>query len=106
MEPEAVDASKRNSAHPAVDTAYAQIPDPMTFDQRVAFGTSIHRGCASDRTFNEWHFFAISQAICKYRKQHDIDGRLFLGIDTDALPVSRTKGFNNLTNLRCSGRSC
>ena len=51
----------------------------------MAFGTSGHRGSAFDRTFNEWHVLAISQAICDYRKQRGIAGPLFLGIDTHAL---------------------
>ncbi|GBL45607.1 phosphoglucomutase [Sulfuriferula multivorans] len=53
--------------------------------QRVAFGTSGHRGCAFENSFNEWHVLAISQAICQYRKQQGINGPLFLGIDTHAL---------------------
>jgi phosphoglucomutase len=51
----------------------------------VAFGTSGHRGSAFDRSFNEWHVLAITQAICHYRKAHGIGGPLFLGIDTHAL---------------------
>ena len=66
---------------------YAEVPDPSVPAQRVAFGTSGHRGSALDRTFNERHVLAISQAICLYRKQHRIDGPLFLGIDTHALSV-------------------
>ena len=56
-------------------------------EQRVAFGTSGHRGSAFDKAFNEWHILAISQAICLYRKQKKIDGPLFLGMDTHALSV-------------------
>ena len=56
-------------------------------EQRVAFGTSGHRGSAFDKAFNEWHILAISQAICQYRKQQEIDGPLFLGMDTHALSV-------------------
>ena len=55
--------------------------------QRVAFGTSGHRGSAFDKAFNEWHILAISQAICLYRAQQKIDGPLFLGMDTHALSV-------------------
>ncbi len=66
---------------------YAQVPDPSVPAQRVAFGTSGHRGSALSNTFNEWHVLAMSQAICMYRKQHRIDGPLFLGIDTHALSV-------------------
>ncbi len=64
---------------------YADRPDAGIPQQRVAFGTSGHRGSAFDRTFNEWHVLAISQAICLYRKQQKIDGPLFLGMDTHAL---------------------
>ena len=53
--------------------------------QRVAFGTSGHRGSALECSFNEAHVLAITQAICHYRKQHGIDGPLFIGIDTHAL---------------------
>ena len=68
-----------------VTAYYTEIPDAAVPRQRVAFGTSGHRGSAFDRTFNEWHVIAISQAICEYRKQRGIDGPLFLGIDTHAL---------------------
>ncbi|MEO6211009.1 MAG: phosphoglucomutase (alpha-D-glucose-1,6-bisphosphate-dependent) [Gemmatimonadaceae bacterium] len=64
---------------------YRQIPDPSIQSQRVSFGTSGHRGSAFATSFNEWHLLAISEAICRYRKQESIDGPLFLGIDTHAL---------------------
>ena len=64
---------------------YSDVPDPTVPAQRVAFGTSGHRGSALDRSFNEWHVLAITQAICHYRKAKGIDGPLFLGIDTHAL---------------------
>jgi phosphoglucomutase len=70
-----------------VTAYYTEVPDPSVPEQRVAFGTSGHRGSAFDKTFNEWHVLAISQAICRYRKQRGIDGPLFLGIDTHALSV-------------------
>jgi phosphoglucomutase len=71
---------------PRLVTAYfADRPDPALPGQRVAFGTSGHRGSAFDRTFNEWHVLAISQAICEYRKRQGISGPLFLGADTHAL---------------------
>jgi len=71
---------------PRLITAYySKLPDPSVPAQRVAFGTSGHRGCAFENSFNEWHVLAISQAICDYRKQQGIDGPLFLGIDTHAL---------------------
>ena len=66
--------------------AYVDLrPDPSEASQRVAFGTSGHRGSSFDRSFNEWHVLAISQAICDYRKQKGIIGPLFIGIDTHAL---------------------
>src|SRR5512135_81267 len=64
---------------------YTAIPDPSVPAQRVAFGTSGHRGSAFDISFNESHVLAITQAICQYRKRQGIDGPLFLGIDTHAL---------------------
>ena len=66
---------------------YTETPDPSVPAQRVAFGTSGHRGSSLDRAFNEWHILAISQAIYLYRKQQQIDGPLFLGMDTHALSV-------------------
>jgi phosphoglucomutase len=66
--------------------AYADLqPDPGEAAQRVAFGTSGHRGSSFQRSFNEWHILAISQAICEYRKSKGIDGPLFIGFDTHAL---------------------
>ena len=70
-----------------VSAYYADRPDGAVPAQRVAFGTSGHRGSSLERTFNEWHVLAISQAICQYRTQQRIDGPLFLGIDTHALSV-------------------
>ena len=73
---------------PKLITAYyTEIPDPSVHGQRVAFGTSGHRGCALEKNFNEWHVIAITEAICRYRKQHGVDGPLFLGMDTHALSV-------------------
>ena len=66
---------------------YTRIPDPAIPAQRVAFGTSGHRGSAFETTFNEWHVVAISEAICRYRRLQGIDGPLFLGVDTHALSV-------------------
>src|SRR5262245_34107676 len=60
-------------------------PDPAVAAQRVAFGTSGHRGTSFDRSFNEAHVLAITQAICLYRRENGIDGPLFIGIDTHAL---------------------
>jgi phosphoglucomutase len=70
-----------------VTAYYIETPDPSVPEQRVAFGTSGHRGSAFDKAFNEWHILAISQAICLYRAQQKIDGPLFLGMDTHALSV-------------------
>jgi phosphoglucomutase len=67
---------------------YALEPDPAIAVQRVAFGTSGHRGTSTGRSFNEEHILAITQAICLYRQQNGIDGPLFLGIDTHALSES------------------
>src|ERR1700682_1696105 len=71
-----------------VTAYYTDIPDAAIPAQRVAFGTSGHRGSAFEKSFNEWHIVAISQAICEYRKRRGINGPLFLGIDTHALSVS------------------
>ncbi len=71
---------------PKLITAYyEERPDPRAPEQRVVFGTSGHRGSSFDRSFNEWHILAITQAICLYRRKRGIDGPLFLGIDTHAL---------------------
>ncbi len=70
-----------------VTAYYTDAPDPSVPEQRVAFGTSGHRGSAFEKTFNQWHVLAISQAICDYRKRRSISGPLFLGIDTHALSV-------------------
>ena len=66
--------------------AYADLtPDPKVPAQRVAFGTSGHRGSSLERSFNRAHILAITQAICEYRKGKGIDGPLFMGCDTHAL---------------------
>ncbi|MBE5314258.1 MAG: alpha-D-glucose phosphate-specific phosphoglucomutase [Xanthomonadales bacterium] len=71
---------------PALLAAYADLrPDAAVPAQRVAFGTSGHRGSAFTRSFNAWHVRVIVQAICDYRRLHGIDGPLYLGIDTHAL---------------------
>jgi phosphoglucomutase len=70
-----------------VTAYYTDVPDSSVQEQRVAFGTSGHRGSAFENTFNQWHVLAISQAICDYRKRQRIGGPLFLGIDTHALSV-------------------
>jgi phosphoglucomutase len=68
-----------------VTAYYTERPDPSVPEQRVAFGTSGHRGSAFKHSFNEAHILAISQAICLYRQQEKISGPLFLGMDTHAL---------------------
>src|SRR5246500_3667919 len=71
---------------PKLVTAYYELrPDPSDPRQRVVFGTSGHRGSAMEVAFNERHILAITQAICDYRKLQNIDGPLFLGMDTHAL---------------------
>ncbi|HEY5798389.1 MAG TPA: phosphoglucomutase (alpha-D-glucose-1,6-bisphosphate-dependent) [Bosea sp. (in: a-proteobacteria)] len=65
--------------------AYFDRPDPAEAAQRVAFGTSGHRGSSFLLSFNEAHILAIAQAICLYRQEKGIDGPLFMGIDTHAL---------------------
>ncbi|WP_434676866.1 alpha-D-glucose phosphate-specific phosphoglucomutase [Pseudomonas sp. R1-18] len=68
-----------------VTAYYTGQPDASVATQRVAFGTSGHRGTSLELSFNEWHVLAISQAICLYRQTKGIDGPLFLGADTHAL---------------------
>lgn len=68
-----------------VATYYLEEPDFSVPEQRVKFGTSGHRGSSFEKSFNEKHILAITQAICDYRKQQNINGPLFLGIDTHAL---------------------
>lgn len=68
---------------PVLLTAYCtEVPEASVQARRVAFGTSRHRGCAFQRTFDERHVLAISQAICEHRRRRGIDGPLSLGIDT------------------------
>ncbi|MHB1286770.1 MAG: phosphoglucomutase (alpha-D-glucose-1,6-bisphosphate-dependent) [Leptospirales bacterium] len=76
-----VDVSKLITAY------YTETPDPSDPLQRVSFGTSGHRGSAFQRSFNEWHILAITQAICLFRKSQKVDGPLYLGMDTHALSV-------------------
>lgn len=74
-----INVEKLNAAY------YSQIPNPNELQQRVAFGTSGHRGSALTTSFNEKHILAICQAICEYRAKENIRGPLFLGKDTHAL---------------------
>lgn len=76
-----IDVSKLITAY------YTATPDPSVPSQRVAFGTSGHRGSAFDTTFTERHVLAITDAMCRYRRQQGIDGPLFLGMDTHALSI-------------------
>ena len=68
-----------------VTAYYTGVPDPSVPAQRVAFGTSGHRGSSFDASFNEGHVLAITQALCDYRRQQHTTGPLFLGCDTHAL---------------------
>ena len=68
-----------------IDAYYNEIPNGNIPSERVSFGTSGHRGSSLNRSFNEKHIEAISQAISLYRLQHSIDGPLFVGADTHAL---------------------
>jgi phosphoglucomutase len=68
-----------------VEAYYDQVPDVSRAHERVAFGTSGHRGSSFNRSFNETHILAITQAICEYRAQQGITGPLFIGADTHAL---------------------
>lgn len=68
-----------------IDAYYAGRPDPAEPAQRVTFGTSGYRGSAFNTAFNEANILAIPQAICLHRKAREIDGPLFIGIDTHAL---------------------
>jgi phosphoglucomutase len=70
-----------------VTAYYTEHPDGALADQRVAFGTSGHRGSAFARSFNEDHILGITQAICRYRTSQGINGPLFLAMDTHALSV-------------------
>ena len=68
-----------------VTAYYTGVPDPAEVGQRVAFGTSGHRGSSLDTAFNEQHILATTQAICDYRREQGYDGPLFLGRDTHGL---------------------
>jgi phosphoglucomutase len=73
-----------------VTAYYAEHPDPADPAQRVAFGTSGHRGSAFSASFNEDHIAAITQAICEHRAAAGIDGPVFLAKDTHALSEPAT----------------
>src|SRR5205085_12384671 len=74
-----IDVSKLISAYSA------ERPDVAVPEQRVAFGTSGHRGSSFKKSFNEWHILAVTQAICEYRAGQGTVGPLYLGRDTHAL---------------------
>ena len=78
-------AAQRVDVAKLVAAYYSLRPDPAVPAQRVSFGTSGHRGTSFDRSFNEAHVLAITEAICLYRQGQGIDGPLFIGIDTHAL---------------------
>ncbi|WES63008.1 phosphoglucomutase (alpha-D-glucose-1,6-bisphosphate-dependent) [Microbacter sp. GSS18] len=75
-----------------INAYYDRRPDPQVPEQRVAFGTSGHRGSSLSTSFNEWHILATTQAIVDYRNGQGIAGPLFLGRDTHglSLPAERT----------------
>jgi phosphoglucomutase len=64
---------------------YTELPEPEVHGQRVAFGTSGHRGSSLEKSFNERHILAITQSICLFRAQQGTNGPLFLGMDSHAL---------------------
>ena len=71
---------------PALIAAYyTEFPDPNMPSQRIAFGTSGHRGSSLTRSFNEEHIYAVTQAVCDLRRENSVTGPLFLGRDTHAL---------------------
>ena len=84
-----------------ISAYYVERPDPAIREQRVAFGTSGHRGSSLSRAFNEAHILAITQAICLHRRQQNITGPLFIGFDTHAL--SRPAFISALEVLAANG---
>src|SRR5215204_6536329 len=82
------DASMLANIPRLVSAYYTQHPDPARREERVAFGTSGHRGTSLTGAFTESHILATTQAICHYRREQEIDGPVFLGIDTHALSES------------------
>src|SRR4029453_3587324 len=91
MDPRAGEPAERSilANLPQLMTAYyTRKPDASIREQRVAFGTSGHRGSALASAFNEDHILPIPQAICTHRRQEGIDGPLPVGIDTRALSES------------------
>jgi len=84
-----------------VTAYYAERPDPAIAAQRVALGTSGHRGSAFDVAFDEAHILATTQAICLYRVARQINGPLFMGMDVHALsePALSFRGPEHLRRL-------
>jgi len=80
-------AGERLDVKKLIDAYYSRRPDPAVPGERVAFGTSGHRGTSFEGTFNEAHVLAITEAICRYRRKQGIDGPLFIGCDTHALSL-------------------
>ena len=74
-----------------VSLYYAHKPDVSLAEERVAFGTSGHRGSSLKNSFNEDHIMAIAQAICEYRAGQGVSGPLFMGKDTHALSIAAEK---------------
>ncbi len=70
-----------------VSLYYMQTPNSDVSEESVSFGTSGHRGSSLKRSFNEAHIFAITQALCEYRKEEGIEGILYIGKDTHALSI-------------------
>src|ERR1700749_746494 len=85
MAGKAADPASLINVSKLVTAYYTGQPDASISSQRVTFGTSGHRGCSLDDSFNEAHILAITQAICFYRKQQSISGPLYVGFDTHAL---------------------
>src|SRR5947209_6092358 len=79
------DSSELVNVPRLITSYYTLKPDPTVQAQRVAFGTSGHRGSSFESGFNENHILAITQAICRYRREQNTTGPLFLGMDTHAL---------------------
>jgi phosphoglucomutase len=80
---------------------FSQQPDAGVSTQRVAFGTSGHRGSSFKSSFNEWHVLAITQAICDYRQGKGVTGPVFVALDTHAL--STPAGDSALEVLAANG---
>ncbi len=94
-------ASRLVDVSKLLDEYFSRQPDPSVSTQRVAFGTSGHRGSSFKSSFNEWHVLAITQAICDYRREKGINGPVFLGLDTHAL--SAPAGDSALEVLAANG---